>query len=154
MTMRYDNNTPIGTSGATYEFNVKIYGMDTPGLTDEGLGIEAQIAADEFADKLRKRYKWVGEVYLTGRSGGWLAVQDKDGKARESTLKTIDNLVKVAKMKFIKEMEKRFPRQPIMIQTEGSFDYCINGALVFNGNNNDLIPLGTKFLIRLEEIME
>ncbi len=90
-------------------------------MTDEGFGVEAQIAVDAFADKLRKRYKWVGEVYLTGRSGGWLAVQDKDGKARGSTLETIDNLVKVAKMKFIKEMEKKFPRQPIMIQTEGYF---------------------------------
>jgi len=102
-------NGEVGEAGQIYEFYIKVYGpVNAPKLTTEGWEIEADFAMEEFADKLRKRYKWVGEVYFAGRSNGWLAIQDKDGKAKEKTLQTIMGLVDEAKKRFIKRMEKEF----------------------------------------------
>lgn len=103
--MRLDQKYQIGDVGAVYEYNVKLYteirGMD---ISDDELEVEVEQVVEDFAKDLHRRYKWIGVVYLTGRSGGWLAIEDKSGKATRRSLKTIDGLVTKAKDQFVEDL--------------------------------------------------
>ena len=110
MTMRYETKYKFGEP-AVYEFDVKLRHLRGVNITDGQLEGEVESALDAFADYLRGRYKWIGNVYLTGRSGGWLAVEDDDGKARQSTLHTIDKLVSEAVRKFQKDLRESYGEQ-------------------------------------------
>jgi hypothetical protein len=108
MTMRYETKYEIGDVGAVYEFNVKMYHLRGVNITDDELEIDVNDALDSFADQLRKRYKWIGRVYLTGRSGGWLAIEDRTGKARKATLEKIDDTVNQAVRDFQSWLRKQY----------------------------------------------
>ena len=104
----------VGNSINTYSFNVKIYQKveaDFDGDSWDTWNWEAELAVEKFARMLKRRYKWVGKVYLTGRSGGWLAIENVNGETRQSTLETISELVKVGKKRFIARIEKKYPRK-------------------------------------------
>ena len=106
--IRPNCNINIDSESNTYEFYVKIYTpVDAPNLTQDGWDIEVDLAVQIFTDKLKKRYKWVSDVYLTGRSGGWLAIE-ATRPIRESVLWTVMELVDKEKKKFIKYLEKEF----------------------------------------------
>ena len=105
--MRYEQKYEIGDVGAVYEFDVKLPVLypHVPLLSDARLEEETETAVEEFAAMLRARYKWVGEVYLTGRSNGWLAVVDAKGGASLRTLEMIHGLVDAAYDQFVKGLK-------------------------------------------------
>ncbi len=107
--MRYNRKAKIGTEGAVYEFQVKLHRVNAD-LDDYGWQDEVERAVEDFAEFLRSKYKWIGNVYITGRSGGWLAIEDAKGKARAATLETIDKLVDEGKRHFKKYIEEEYPR--------------------------------------------
>jgi hypothetical protein len=98
---------PVGKTGAVYEFNVKLPKLDVE-LSDDEFYVETDLAVRAFADTLRDKYDWVGEVYQTGRSGGWLAVQDRQGKARERSLRQISELVQTELKKFVDYLTEEY----------------------------------------------
>lgn len=57
---------------------------------------------------MMKRYKWISNIYLTGRSSGHLVIEDPDGKARSSTLETIDRTVTQELRQFQDDLRDRY----------------------------------------------
>jgi hypothetical protein len=121
--MRYEQKYEIGDVGAVYEFDVKLPVLypDVPLLSDAQLEADTEVAVEEFAEVLRKRYKWVGEVYLTGRSNGWLAVVDAKGGATERALKTIHGLVDAAYERFVKDLRDTYGKLHLRPSTDPEF---------------------------------
>lgn len=109
--MRLESRYEVGQPGARYEFNVKLSlklaraGVE---ISDEVLALEADDAVGRFAEELRERYPWVGEVYQTGRSHGWLAIQDRTGGATEEDLRAIDEWVDSEREIFEDDIIARF----------------------------------------------
>ncbi len=103
--MRLDKRHSIGDAGAVYEFNVKL-SMKVRGVQveDMTLGEDTERAIEELADELRSKFRWVGRVYRTGRSGGWLAIEDKTGGATESALEVIGEMVDAARERFEQDL--------------------------------------------------
>jgi hypothetical protein len=101
MTMRLEKKWSVGDRGAEYEFRVKL-SMRVRGvkISDNELGMETEQAVELFADELRNDYPWVGRVGLTGRSGGWLLVEDARGQATEDELSDINARVDQARKDF------------------------------------------------------
>lgn len=96
----------VGNAGTTYEFCVKLPLLrPTEPISDENFEIERELALEIFTDELRERYPWVGKVYLTGRSGGWLAIEDSEGKATMRKLERIAGLVYTELAAFKKYLE-------------------------------------------------
>lgn len=103
------HESEIGDPGIVYEFEIKlqkIYGVD---MTDGDLEIESQDSIDDFKRLLKARYKWITDVYQTGRSGGWLAVKDGKGGATKAKLKTIAKLVDQAQEDFVRYLQEEYP---------------------------------------------
>lgn len=100
---------PIGKAGTVYEFNIKLHheliGLS---LTDDDLAIESDLAVQGIAEVLRESYPWISEVYQSGRSGGWLAIKDADGKAREKSLREISEFIQEEKAEFARELKERY----------------------------------------------
>jgi len=109
--VRWGNKYSIGDAGAVYEFNVKMHHLRGVNIDDDGLYLEVEEALERFAEKLRDRYSWIGDVSLTGRSGGWLAIEDAKGKARQSTLRTISELVRTELNAFQKYLRAKYGEQ-------------------------------------------
>jgi hypothetical protein len=109
MTIRYDSNKKIGDVGVVYEFNVKL-SMRIRGLacSEMSLSFDTEQAVDACAADLRHRYPWIGDVCLTGRSNGWLACTDREGRATEDKLKRIDVLVVKARRAFEDDLIARY----------------------------------------------
>lgn len=106
--VRLESRWSLGDVGAVYEFNIKMPRMNVD-VSEEDYEDDARTSLREFKDKLRKKYPRVGEIYQTGRSGGWLAVQDPRGKMTKATLKSMVEFVKAAKRQFIRDMEQAWP---------------------------------------------
>ncbi len=106
--MRLEKGIEIGDPGAVYEFEIKIQKLHDVDMTDEELERESQTAIRDFARELKNRYSWIGKIYQTGRSGGWLAVQDIDGGGTWSKIQAIIRLVDKAQEKFVKYIEKKY----------------------------------------------
>jgi len=105
--LRWETKYEIGDPGAVYEFNVK-FGAPGAKFSDEDLMIERDHAVMVFEDILRSDYPWVGRVYLTGRQGGWLAVEDKSGGATDDALLAILARVEDARDEFVQYMKEEY----------------------------------------------
>jgi hypothetical protein len=105
--LRWETKYEIGDPGAVYEFNVK-FGAPGAKFSDDDLQFERDHAVKVFEDILRGDYPWVGNVYLTGRSGGWLAVEDKKGGATEDAVLAILERVEDARDEFVKYMKEEY----------------------------------------------
>ena len=68
-------------------------------------------ALDQFKQELKRKYPWIGDIHTTGRSGGWLAVEDPKGKMTKATLSVIAKRVEAGKRQFKKDMEQAYPRR-------------------------------------------
>lgn len=82
-----------------YQFNVKLRKLAGCNIREDELEWETWNEFVSFREKLMKRFSWIGDVYLTGRSNGWLAVEDKRGgslKRREASLAKIEGMVSEA----------------------------------------------------------
>jgi len=110
--LRLDSRWDVGDQGAVYEFNVKL-GSDLRGVAidDDTLYIETDMAVRIFADTIRKRYPWIGDVGIVGRSGGWLAIEDKKGGVNEAELKMLARDVEEARKAFVKAIAEEFGRE-------------------------------------------
>lgn len=97
----YTQNTMRTSKDGEYEFKVKL-SMRVRGvnISNDELQMETEYAVDSFARSLRKAYPWVGRVGLTGRSGGWLLIEDKKGEATEDELSDINDRVDEARKDF------------------------------------------------------
>lgn len=133
--IRYEKKWKVGDPGAIYEFNIKLGRIDAPRLTDEALEREALGAIEYFEEsRLRARYPWIGRVYRTGRSGGWLAVEDKTGGATKEDILEIADTVDESREHFERRMEETYGsragrtrkrnvgRQIVMPFTHGKID--------------------------------
>jgi hypothetical protein len=68
------------------------------------------MAMEAFEDSLRQKYPWIGAMHRTGRSAGWLAIEDPQGKMTKAKLEDIAKRVEAAKRQFKKDMEQAYPR--------------------------------------------
>lgn len=110
MTMRVEKKYEVGDPGAVYEFNIKLPLMRGVDCTDKEFSEAARESIEIFVRQLKQRYTWIGRVYQTGRSAGWLAIEDKKGLATEAKLKTIQKMVNRALDQFVRYMEEAYPR--------------------------------------------
>ena len=108
--VRMHNRWSLGDVGAAYEFNIKIHGVKSDAPEDVWEE-DSQMALEEFEAKLRKKYPWIGRMYRTGRSGGWLAIEDPKGKMTKATVEAMSKMVEAAKLRFVKDMEYAYPRR-------------------------------------------
>jgi hypothetical protein len=109
--MRFETKYKIGDVGAEYEFNVKMHHLRGVNISDDQLQYEVEEAVEAFAEQLRHQYKWIGNVYLTGRSAGWLLVKDVKGAAREEDLEDIARQVHVALRRFQDNLREEYGEQ-------------------------------------------
>jgi hypothetical protein len=108
--VRIDDQWRIGDIGAVYEFNVKLHRVESD-APDAVWEQEVWTALDQFKQELRRKYPWIGDMDLTGRSDGWLAIEDPKGKMTKAKLETIAKLVEAGKRQFVKDMEQAYPRR-------------------------------------------
>jgi len=106
--VRLEDRWRLGDIGAVYEFNIKLGRVDAE-CSEAQWEQDARTALDEFEQMLRKKYPWIGNIHTTGRSGGWLAIEDPKGKMTKATLATIAKLVEAGKRQFVKDMEQAWP---------------------------------------------
>jgi len=102
--VRLDDRWRLGDPGAVYEFNIKLLPVKAE-APQSAWDNDVQMAMQEFGASLRKKYPWIGEVSVTGRSGGWLAIEDPKGKMTKATLDAIAKRVDAAKRQFVKDTE-------------------------------------------------
>jgi hypothetical protein len=103
------HESEIGDPGVEYEFEIKLQKIYHVDMTNDELDMESQDSLDDFKRMLKARYKWITDIYQTGRSGGWLAIKDGKGGATKAKLKTIAKLVDQAQAAFIKDLQHRYP---------------------------------------------
>jgi hypothetical protein len=107
---RFDADKKIGDAGVTYEWNVKIYGLASDATTEQWDGAVAD-AFDAFEAYAHCRWPWLGSIYFSGRSGGWLAVHDLHGKMTERSLGAMRKVVDKALRAFKRHMITEYPRR-------------------------------------------
>lgn len=107
--VRFESRWTLGDPHAVYEFNVKIMGLASD-ASEEQWSWEVDQAREAFEHDLRAKYPWVGSVYFTGRSGGWLAVDDPAGKMTKVKLAAISKMVGAALASFKRHMVEEYPR--------------------------------------------
>jgi hypothetical protein len=108
--VRLEDRWRLGDVGAVYEFNIKL-GLVEADVSNSQFERDAERALVEFEQKLRQKYPWIGRIYRTGRSGGWLAVEDPKGKMTKAALKSIAERVAAGKRQFVHDMERAWPRR-------------------------------------------
>jgi hypothetical protein len=108
--IRFDGDKTIGDAGVTYEFNVKLHRVRS-NATEEQWSFAARDAFDAFETYARGRWPWVGAVYQNGRSGGWLAVEDPQGRMTKRTLAAMQTAVEKALAKFKRHMVTTYPQR-------------------------------------------
>jgi hypothetical protein len=99
----------IGEPGVVYEFEIKLQKISHVDMTNAELEMESAASIEDFEDMLASRYKWITEIYQTGRSGGWLAIKDGKGGATKGKLKTIAKLVDQAQEDFVRYLQEEYP---------------------------------------------
>lgn len=109
MTMRLQKGWEVGDAGAVYEFEIKVPKITGVKMTNDEFEMEARDSLEDFVSDLKRRYKWIGDVYQTGRSGGWLAIEDPQGKATKSSLRTINDRVRKEMGYFIDNLKLAYP---------------------------------------------
>lgn len=109
MTMRLKKGWEVGDAGAVYEFDIKLPRIEgVRAMTNEEFDMEASDSIEDFVSLLRDRYTWIGDVYQTGRSGGWLAIEDKKGLATKAKLLKIQELIESAQKNFIRHLQANY----------------------------------------------
>jgi len=98
----------LGAPGTVYEFNVKLLTMRA-NITEEQLWDEVRSALATFQVALMKKFPWVGEVYFTGRSAGWLAIQDPKGQMTMARLVAMSKMVEASLDRFKARIVKNYP---------------------------------------------
>ena len=106
--IRWETKHRIGQAGAVYEFNVKLPRIPEATFTEEDLYIERDIALMVFKDLLKQDFKWVGDVYFTGRSSGWLAVEAGKGGATQKQILDIADRVDDARDEFVRYLREEY----------------------------------------------
>lgn len=106
--VRLHDRWRLGDAGAEYEFNVKLRPLRLE-IPESEFEQETEMALDAFEQKLRKKYPWIGQMGRTGRSGGWLSIEDPKGKMTKAKLKEIAELVEAGKRQFIKDLRNAYP---------------------------------------------
>jgi hypothetical protein len=106
---RWDQRDAVGNVGVVYEFEIKIPPIRQADCTDREFNALAEECLDDLAGELRRRYTWIGKIHRAGRSGGWLAVEDKKGLATREKLKTMIGIVSKHKRRFAQELIRRYP---------------------------------------------
>ena len=109
--MRFDNKYTIGEPGAVYEFNVKMRHLRGVNISNDQLMEETYDALRSFERDVLSKYGWVGDVSLTGRSGGWLAIEDISGKATKVKLDKIAQEVERDLRAFQKRLREQYGEQ-------------------------------------------
>jgi len=109
VTVRLNNRWRLGDEGAVYEFNIKLRQVWSA-ASEYDWDDEVRAALEDLEDELRKKYPWIGSVYVTGRSGGWFAIEDPRGKMTKAKVDAIAAMVGTAKRHFVKHMEATYPR--------------------------------------------
>ncbi len=109
MTMRLKKGWEVGDAGAVYEFDIKLPKIDGVDISNDDFEIEAMDSIQDFVRELKRRYSWIGNVYQTGRSGGWLAIEDKTGGATKAKTRKINDLVREAKDNFVRYIKDEYP---------------------------------------------
>jgi hypothetical protein len=100
----------LGAVGTVYEFNVKIHRLPSA-ASEEDWYFEVEKARAEFETRLQVRHpSWL--VAFTGRSGGWLTIEDREGKMTEKRLEALADRVDRALDRFKARMVKKYPRKP------------------------------------------
>jgi len=106
---RYEQGKKIGDPDVEYEFNIKLPPFDAE-ITNDDFEAEVKAAIGYLKYKFRSRYSWIGAMGQTGRSGGWLFIQDRTGGATKAKLGKIIDIITAEKKSFIKRMERLYPR--------------------------------------------
>jgi hypothetical protein len=100
-----------------YEFNVKM-NFDAPFLGEWDLQEEVNLNLELFSERLHKKYPWIGDVELAGRSGGWLSVEDEKGGATIRNLEAIEKMVGKSLGRFVKYLETEYGSIDIVTNDE------------------------------------
>ncbi len=109
MTMRLKKGWEVGDAGAVYEFEIKVPKITGVNMTNDEFEMEARDSLEDFVADLKRRYKWIGKVYQTGRSGGWLAIEDPNGKATVSSTRAINERIKKEMGYFVDNLKSAYP---------------------------------------------
>lgn len=104
--VRYEGD--LGEPGSVYEFDIRLPVIRGVKIDNEDFEFEAQHSLKEFERELRRTYTWIGQCYQTGRSGGWLAVEDKRGLATEAKLRRIMDKIDQAQAAFIRFLKSEY----------------------------------------------
>jgi hypothetical protein len=107
--VRFPGDSKIGDARVPYEFNVKIYRIEA-NASVEDLVIERDDHLAVFREAMCKKYPWLGSMYFSGRSGGWLTIEDPQGKMTRPRLLAISDAVDVALARFRQHLIKEYPR--------------------------------------------
>lgn len=108
--VRFPGESKLGDAGVPYEFNVKIMRLESD-ASEEDYYHEAQRALESFQSAMHAKYPWLGDMHFSGRSGGWLTIEDPQGKMTKPKLAAIRKAVGAALAKFKAHMMKEYPRR-------------------------------------------
>lgn len=117
---------PVGKPGTVYEFNIKLRGLRGVKISDEELYVESELAVRGLSETLQESYPWISEVYQTGRSGGWLAIKDRDGKARDQSLREIGKFIQEERESFEQDLRERYGAEGHRENAAGYYVWPLN----------------------------
>jgi hypothetical protein len=108
--VRFDSDAKLGDEGVTYEFNVKLPLFECGGdFIDWDLERQAHYLA--FESVFKRKYPFFTLEGFTGRSGGWLALSDPQGRMTKARITSIQKMVKKALDEFKKDMAATYPKE-------------------------------------------
>jgi hypothetical protein len=107
--VRFDGDAKLGDAGVAYEFNIKVLTLHVECSQDDW-DREVCEAIRRFEAQARARWPWIGAIYTTGRSGGWLAITDPSGRMTRRTLEAMRRSVGKALAAFKKYMREIYSR--------------------------------------------
>jgi hypothetical protein len=107
--VRFPGGSKLGDAGVPYEFNVKIMRLESDAPEDVYYQ-EVQDALADFEAAMHRKYPWLGSMYFSGRSGGWLTIEHPTGKMTKAKLEVIAKAVGAALARFKQHMVTEYPR--------------------------------------------
>jgi hypothetical protein len=106
--VRFAGEAKLGDPGVAYEFNVRVR-CDSD-AREADWAHEVAHARDLFAYRIELAYPYLRVGGFRGRSGGWLAIDDPEGRMTLATLRTLVDHVSAALGAFVERMERVYPR--------------------------------------------
>jgi hypothetical protein len=111
---RFDGDSNLGDAGVVYEFNVKIYRLASN--ASEGAWYrEVESARERFHEEVANRWPGLDVTGFTGRSAGWLCVEDTTGQMTEKRLAALERMVTKALERFKRHMVAKYPRHEPLV---------------------------------------